>query len=294
MKILITGKNSYIGNSFIRYTEGFDDILTETVSLRNDSWKSLDISGFDSVLHVAGIAHADVEHTSEEEQKRYYEVNCDLAYDFAFKAKESGISQFIYLSSMLVYPNAAKIGASNMITADTPLNPDNFYGDSKVKAEEKLATLRDESFKVVILRPPMIYGPGSKGNYGMLRKFALKLPFFPNINNERSMLYIENLCEFIRLMVKNSEDGVFFPQNAQYSNTSEMTRLIASAHGKNLKLTGLFNPCIKLLGHTKGKYGKMVCKAFGSLTYDMSMSEYKENYRVVDFEESIKRAEETY
>ena len=106
------------------------------------------------------------------------------------------------------------------------------------------------------------------------------------------MLYIENLCEFIRMMVKNSEDGVFFPQNAQYSNTSEMTRLIASAHGKNLKLTGLFNPCIKLLGHTKGKYGKMVCKAFGSLTYDMAMSEYKEEYRVVGFEESIKRAEQ--
>ena len=105
------------------------------------------------------------------------------------------------------------------------------------------------------------------------------------------MLYIENLCEFIRLMVKNGEDGVFFPQNAQYSNTSAMTRLIALAHGKNLKLTGLFNQCIKLIGRTKGKYGKMVCKAFGNLTYDMAMSEYKEDYRVAGFEESIKRTE---
>ena len=292
MKILITGKHSYIGTCFAEYVKGCEGIETEMMSMRGDEWKSADFTGFDSILHVAGIAHADVEHTSEDEQKRYYEVNCDLAYDCALKAKESGVGQFIYLSSMLVYPNAAKLGTSNMITADTPLKPDNFYGDSKVKAEEKLATLKDDFFKIVILRPPMIYGKGSKGNYAMLRKFALKLPLFPDIANERSMLYIENLCEFIRLMVKNGEDGVFFPQNAKYSNTSEMTRQIALVHGKKLKLTKIFNPCIKLLGHTGGKYGKMVCKAFGSLTYDIAMSEYRENYCAVGFEESIKRTEQ--
>lgn len=291
MNLLITGSNSYIGTSIDKYLKEHSDISVDTISVRGNEWKSASWSKYDSIFHVAGIAHADVEHTSPEEQKKYYEINCDLAYDCARKAKEEGVSQFIYMSSMLVYPNAAKLGVENMITKDTPINPDNFYGDSKVQAEIKLSTLIDDSFKVVILRPPMIYGPGSKGNYQMLRKFALKLPIFPNIKNQRSMLYVENLAEFVRLMIVNRESGIFFPQNKDYSNTSLMTKEIAKVHGKNLHLIGLFNPFLKLLGRTNGKLGKLACKAFGNLTYDLTMSEYKEEYRISSFENSIINSE---
>ena len=291
MKILITGKNSYIGTNVEHWLKSHGGFEVDSLSVHGDAWREADFSAYDAVFHVAGIAHADVGNATEETKKLYYAVNCDLAFECAKKAKAEGVKQFIYMSSMLVYPGIQGYGTKNMVHADTEPNPDNFYGDSKLKAELKLNTLRDESFKVVILRPPMIYGPGAKGNYRALRKLACKLPAFPEVHNERSMLYVENLCEFVRLMLVNEEDGLFFPQNETYTDTVEMSKEIALAHGKRLHTTKLFNPGLSLLARMGGRYGNLVCKAFGNLTYDMGMSEYKENYRVCDLKESIKRTE---
>ena len=145
----------------------------------------------------------------------------------------------------------------------------------------------DECFKVVILRPPMIYGEGCKGNYNSLRKFALKLPLFPRVDNERSMLYIDNLSEFVRLMIDNEESGIFYPANKEYSNTSEMVRMIASAHEKNIILIGGFTWLLKIMSHFTG----LVNKAFGSMSYSSDMAEYKDEYRVFSLEESIAATE---
>jgi len=165
--------------------------------------------------------------------------------------------------------------------------PSNFYGNSKLQAEEGIIPLMDDKFKVVVFRPPMIYGKGSKGNYPKLSKIACKLPLFPDVDNERSMLHIDNLCEFIRLVIKNEESGLFFPQNTEYVKTAEMVRLIAEVHGKNIWITKGFNPLLKLMGNFMG----MVNKAFGSLVYDKNISEYKENYRVGNLRESIIKTE---
>ena len=156
----------------------------------------------------------------------------------------------------------------------------------------KLATningiVGDEKFKVCILRPPMIYGKGSRGNYPTLSKMAQKLPIFPLVDNCRSMLYIGNLVEFVRLMIKNEEEGFFFPQNAQYSNTSRLVQMIAAAHGKKILLVKDCTPPLRLLSHATG----IVNKAFGSLAYDMAMSVYKEEYRKYSLEESIRLTE---
>ena len=191
------------------------------------------------------------------------------------------------MSSAIVYGNSAPIGKTKIITADTPVSPANCYGDSKVQAEKRLKLLEDENFKVVILRSPMIYGKGSKGNYSLLAKLALKLPFFPRVQNERSMLYIENLCEFVRLMIENEESGTFFPQNSEYSNTSELVEMIAAAHGKKIKLIGGFTRLLKIMSCFTG----LVNKAFGNLTYERSISDYKENYRVAELGDSVKRTE---
>lgn len=115
------------------------------------------------------------------------------------------------MSSAVVYGESASIGKSKVINKDTVPSPANFYGASKLQAENGILPLQDENFNVVILRPPTIYGKGSKGNYLVLSKFAKKLPIFPYIKNERSMLYVENLCEFICLMVENEEYGIFYP-----------------------------------------------------------------------------------
>ena len=196
----------------------------------------------------------------------YYKVNTDLTIACAEKAKADGVGQFLFMSSMIVYGDSGRLGDPRKITADTDPAPANFYGDSKFKAEEGIRKLADDNFKVVILRPPMIYGKGSKGNYPILVKMARKLPLFPQIQNERSMLYVGNLCKLISLMILNEEQGIFFPQNAEYVRTSQMVQQIAEAHQKKIHLTKVFNPGVILLSRLGGKFGRLADKAFGNMS----------------------------
>lgn len=289
-RILITGANSFIGTSFENYIKkNYPEIYKiDTVDMQDENWKAVSFSGYDCVFHVAGIAHSDSGKISDERSKLYYSVNTDLTVQTAQKAKSDGVGQFIFMSSAIVYGESASIGKSKVITKDTPTNPENCYGDSKVRAEKGILPLSDGSFGVVIIRSPMIYGKGSKGNYPLLSKIARKIPFFPDVKNERSMIYVENLCEFVRLMVENNENGIFWPQNGEYSSTSELVKLIAEANGKKVLLVKGFAWALKLLGIFTG----VVNKAFGSLSYDRDLSIYKENYIVADLKESIKRTED--
>lgn len=287
-RILITGANSYIGTSFEKYVSKWPERYeTDTVDMIDGSWREKSFAGYGAVFHVAGIAHSDGGKTSEEEEKLYYSVNTDLTIETAKKAKEDGVKQFVFMSSAIVYGESAPIGKQKIITKETPVSPANCYGDSKVQAEKGLKELEDDHFKVVILRPPMIYGKGSKGNYPVLVKFAKKLPLFPYVRNERSMLYIGNLVEFVRLMIENEERGTFWPQNVEYSNTSELVRMIGAAHGKKVRLVKGFGWLLKIMSH----FTELVNKAFGNLTYEKRMSEYKEEYRRATLAESIEETE---
>lgn len=292
-RVLITGAGSYIGMSFENWIkEHSDSIVTETQDMKDPAWRNRDFHGYDSVFHVAGIAHADVGRVTEEQKALYYKVNADLTVECARKAKAEGVKQFIFMSSIIVYGDSARIGRKYVITRETPLAPANFYGDSKVKAEQGLQGLADENFKVVILRPPMIYGKGSKGNYPLLAKLAGKLPVFPDVKNQRSMLYVGNLCKFVSLMIENEESGVFFPQNSRYVRTGEMVKLIGEARGKKVRMVKVFNPFLRLMGRLGGKPGGMVNKAFGNMVYDKEMSEYRDAYQIYGLEESIRLTEE--
>lgn len=287
-KILITGNNSYIGTSVEAYLNRWTEkYFVTTIDVRGGRWKNASFEGFDTLYHVAGIAHSDVRGVLAEDKKSYYSVNTDLTLDVAKKAKEDGVRQFIFMSSIIVYGDSAPIGEDKVIRANTPLDPVNFYGDSKKKAEEGLKVLRDENFKIVILRPPMIYGRGSKGNYSVLRKIAQLTPIFPKIHNCRSMIYLTNLCEFVRLMIENEEDGVFLPQNREYMNTSEMVRSIAAVHGKRVVLV----PGIELLLKAASLITPMVNKAFGNLVIDKNLSRYKDDYQIVSTMDSIRETE---
>lgn len=287
-KILITGANSYIGTSFEKYLAQWPErYQVDTVDMVDGTWRERSFAGYDAVFHVAGIAHSDTGAVSQERKDLYYRVNTDLTVETAAKAKAEGVGQFIFMSSAIVYGDSAPIGKSKVITADTPLSPANFYGDSKVQAEKGILPLNDGDFRVVVLRPPMIYGPGSKGNYPVLSKLARKLPVFPKVNNQRSMLYIENLMEFVRLMVDNEESGIFWPQNKEYSNTTQLVKTIAGVHGKKLLLVPGLLWALKLASHVTG----LVNKAFGSLCYDPEMSGYRCEYCKVGLEESIRITE---
>lgn len=284
-KILITGANSYIGTSVEKWLEKWpEDYIVDTVDMIDGTWRKKSFSGYDVVFHVAGIAHVSTDPNMED---LYYKVNRDLTRETAKKAKAEGVKQFIFMSSIIVYGDSSHINHKRVIDKNTVPEPSNFYGRSKLQAEEGIIPLQDDNFNVVVIRPPMIFGKGSKGNYPKLAKMAQKLPVFSDVKNERSMLHIDNLCEFIRLMIVNEERGIFFPQNREYVGTSELVKLVAEAHGKRIVLTKLFNPILKLMGNFVG----MVNKAFGNLVYEKNMSEYKENYRIWDLRESIIRTE---
>lgn len=274
-KILITGKDSYIGSSFenwLRQPEYSGMYQVDTADMRDDNWKNIDFSNYDSVFHVAGIAHADVGKVTEEQKKLYYKVNCDLAVETAERAKQCGVKQFIYMSSIIVYGEGTSVRKKRVITKNTRPLPSNFYGGSKWKAEQKLRLLESEKFRIAILRPPLIYGDGCKGNYQMLKKLALKVVVFPDFPNQRSMLHIDLLCEFVRRIVEKSGKGLYFPQNSEYVKTAELVRQIARENGRKIYLIKGCNWTIYLLSLFPGKIGGLINKAFGSLTYEKNIS----------------------
>ncbi len=325
-RILIAGANSYIGTSLERYlleynaSQGREWYRVDTISQRDCQWEDYDFRGYDAVFQASGIAHADTGAVKQEQQALYYRVNCDLAAATARKARAGGGGLFIYPSSIIVYGDSAPYGKSRMITRQTPVGNSHFYGHSKIRAEEELRRLESEALsegelrnreserlskeelcgqegeapvgmQVAILRLPMVYGRGSRGNYPLLAKLADRLPFFPDVHNQRSMLYIENLCEFLRQRIEEGRGGLFFPQNPAYTSTSQMVREIAAAHGKKLRLLKVLNPLVALASRMPGKVGALANKAFGSLSYDREMSGDMKAYCLYSLEESIRRTE---
>ncbi len=282
-KVLITGAGSYIGTRVEKWLLSKEEgIVITTFDTMEENFLKKSFAGFDTVFHVAGIAHVSADPSKED---FYYKINRDLAIDTAKKAKADGVGQFIFMSSIIVYGNE---GQKGVIDKDTKENPADFYGRSKLMAEEGLKPLEDDRFKVAIIRPPMIYGKDSKGNYPRLAKMARKLPIFPLVENQRSMLHIDNLCELIYLIIKNSESGTFYPQNAEYVNTSRLVKEIAACHHKPMLLIKGFGWLIKPMRKRVG----ILRKVFGNMAYDKEMSKHFENaYCVVDFKESIRRTE---
>lgn len=285
-KILITGAESYIGTSFEKYiTENFTDKYeVDSIDMVDGSWREKSFCGYSTVFHVAGIAHSDYGIITSEEEELYRSVNTALAIETATKAKAEGVKQFIFMSSAIIYGDSAPIGKEKIITRNSLPAPSNCYANSKLQAENGILPLNDDKFRVCILRSPMIYGKGSKGNFHSLEKIANMLPIFPMVNNRRSMLYVGNLVEFVRLLIENDEQGLFWPQNAEYSNTSELIKLIAEANGNKVVLVPGFSWLLKLLSH----FTPLIDKAFGNLCYEQDLSIYKERYQIFTLKDSIK------
>lgn len=254
-KILITGANSYIGNSvqtyLLKMPEKYSVDIIDTIGLNPTPNR---FESYDVVFNVAGIAHLK---ETKQNRQLYYDVNRDLVVKIAKASKEAGVKQFILLSTMSVYGKL-----TGYITKDTPVNPQNNYGNSKAQADRIIAAFEDETFRFTCLRPPMVYGRGCKGNYQTLRSFAMKSPIFPNYSNQRSMIYIGNLCEFVKSCIEEEKSGLFFPQNAEYTNTSRMVKQIAQENGKEIKLVRTPNWTLKTLPL------KVTQKVFGNLIYE--------------------------
>lgn len=285
-KILITGANSYVGTHIEKWLKKEPkNFSVNTVDTLGDKWKDVDFSQFDVVFDVAGIAHVD---PKPKMAPLYYKVNRDLTVEIAKWAKSHGVKQFIFMSSRIVY-HASKSLKGDITLPSTIPNPNDFYGDSKLQAETGLNALISDTFKIANIRPPMIYGPNCKGNFLRLGWLATKVPVFPAWHNKRSMLYIDNLAEFVKQIILRELDGTFYPQNREYSDTVEIVRFFAHKYNHNIWISRLFNPLVWFSSFILPAIPKMFANSY----YDSCMSKYDFDYQLVSLYESLKFLEIT-
>lgn len=283
-RILITGANSFVGTSIEKYLYANSrEFEIDTVDTMNNIWKTANFKKYDAVFHVAGIAHVD---PKPEMAPLYYKVNRDLTIEIAKCAKAHGVKQFVFMSSKIVY-HASKSLKGDVVTPDTKPNPNDFYGDSKLQAEDGLHELESDTFKIAILRPCMIYGPDSKGNFLRLGWLATKTPVFPNWHCKRSMLYIDNLAEFVKQVIVRELSGTFHPQNKEYADTVEIVRFFANKYNNRIWITSLLNPFVWLGSF----FFKPINKMFSDSYYTQEMSRYDFDYQLVSLKDSMKGLE---
>ncbi len=282
IKVLITGAGSYVGECVRKYIlSTSSDFQIDTVDTMDGNWKKADYSKYDVVYYVAGIAHVNADPKME---ALYYKVNRDLTIEVALHAKDAGVRQFIFMSSQIVFHESQSL-KPEVLTKNTKENPNGFYGDSKLQAEKGILELECDTFKICILRPPMIYGPNAKGNFPRLAALACMTPFFPAYHNKRSMLYIDNLAEFVKQIIFCKMSGTFYPQNREQSDTVEIIRFFAKENGHKIWITSLLNPLVFLGSHFLQPINKM----FATYYYDPEMSKMEFDYQLVSLEGSLKR-----
>lgn len=283
INILVLGKRGYISNCFQAYMNQFSGYNVEAISVRDDSWEKMNFSIFDAIFNTTGLAHNDARKGTEQE---FINLNVELPVKLALKAKKDGCKQFIHMSSMIVYGSMHPLGYNKKYTMDTIPNPNNIYGKSKLMGEKELEKLQTDDFRVAIIRSPLVYGEKAIDNFAKLVSFADKFPIFPNIKNERSMIYADNLCELVRLIIINKSFGLFFPQQEKCICISELVYDLSCGLGHKMVLTNAFNPLLYFLSRKT----KIVDKVFGSEAYELDMSSsFDDKYRIVSYPESIER-----
>ena len=287
MKICIIGKDSYIGNHIDEWLTKHGHEVFQLDVLTKD-WKAFDYSGYDAIVHVAGIVHRPDCKDADLYRRVNTEMPSAIAEKFKVSRRSSGSKRlFVFLSTMAVFGAPKRLG-KNVIKADTPMSPMGLYGQSKAAAEEKLLKLQDGYFDVVVVRPPNVYGKDCRGGYipGFVN-VVKKLPVIPAAftNVKQSMLYIDNLCEFIRLAIEQKRQGVFMPQDDKAVSAVEITSAIAHGLGKKPRTSRLLGLIVHL-----GCFVPLIQKAYGGVEYDMNLSRIEGmDYVVVPFEEAMKR-----
>lgn len=226
-RVLITGATGFVGSKCIDLFR--DKYSASTCSLQKTKVKDIVFHGIDSVVHLAGIAHR-MEKTEDE---LYFEVNFELTKKLANAANKAGVKQFIFMSTIKVYGEGYQ-----KISLDTPCNPNDAYGKSKLLAEQYLQELSSPSFKVAIIRPPLIYGPGVKGNMARLINLVEQKKYLPlgEINNKRSIVSIDNLIHLVDIIIGREAEGIFLVQDNKPISTSELLKEIINAKNSRTKL----------------------------------------------------------
>jgi UDP-glucose 4-epimerase len=202
-------------------------------------------------------------------EAEYERVNVTQALDLAQRAKNAGVGQFIFMSTVKVYGEETE----EIYTETFTCKPQDEYGKSKLKAENELKKLEDENFCVTIIRTPIVYGFGVRANIKNLVTLVQKVPLLPfgNIKNKRSMVYVGNLCHLIDELIKQKQSGIFLASDDEPLSTSQLIELIAKNLNKKIFLVTipLFKTFLKLL---KPSFYK---RLYGSLEVNNSQTKQK-------------------
>ena len=186
--------------------------------------------GLDTLVHLSGLTDS---RASDGDLRR---ANTDLAVDMARAAATAKVKRFVFISSMAVYGRSA----AHAISPDMPLSPDNGYGRSKAAAEVAMARVADETgLELIILRPPMVYGRGSKGSFAALARLVrsgLPLPF-KGARGLRSFCSIGNLVSAMRHAIDSAAPGsILIPADPEDFDTPGLVRAMADAMERPVRL----------------------------------------------------------
>lgn len=282
-KILVIGKNGYISKCFQKYMKRFSEYKVDSISVRTEEWKKMDFSIYDVIFNTIGLTHNDARKGTKEE---FYWLNTELPYQIAVKAKNEGVKSFIHMSSIIIYGNISRINEGYEINQGTLPNPNSIYGKSKLEGEKKIQKLKDCSFDISIIRSPIVYGEDATDNIAKLINFSTKTFIFPQVKNCLSMIYDENLCELIRIIIEKNGKGIFYPQMEKYICTSDFVKDISRFYENKVFFVKIFNKLIYLLS----KKIIILEKVFGNQYYQLDISNHFEGkYRIFNYEESIKK-----
>lgn len=266
--VLITGASGFVGQRYLAFNA--NNYRIKTVSLQRIQPEEVDFSGVDTIIHLAGKAHQ----MEEIEADIYFQVNHRLTKSFAEAAQKAGVQHFIFISTVKVYGDEP---ASGYLDLSSPTVPNDPYGESKLKAEQALLDIETANFTISIIRPPLIYGPGVKGNLIRLLKLIQKnipLPF-KDIDNKRSMVFLDNLIALINKVTDTRTGGIFIPGDKVPFSTSDLLAMMYN--GMNRQPQWFKMPKVGMLLLTKLK-PELVKRLFGSFVIDAT-----ETNRKLDF-----------
>ncbi|MBN2641603.1 MAG: sugar transferase [Victivallales bacterium] len=289
MKILVVGASGFVGSAIVASLSGQPKFkLCAAVRTMNQShlsnvevvkvgslepttaWNAA-LKGIDVVVHTAARVHAMREEAANP-LSEFRRVNVDGTLNLARQAVAAGVKRFIFISSIKVNGECTLVGKPYM--ADDPLAPEDPYGISKLEAEQGLMQIADETgMEVVIIRPPLIYGPCVKGNFkSMIHWMGKGIPLpLGAIQNKRSFVALDNLVDFVTTCIGHpaAANQTFLVADGEDISTTELLTRLAKAMGKPSRLIPVPSSVLAFAAKLIGKE-EVAQRLLGSLQVDIS------------------------
>jgi len=282
--VLLTGATGFVGNAVLNALHNRGCFVTAmgrarpkladsfvSCNLNNISDYSAAFKTAEVVVHVAARAHV-MKEVNADPLTLYREVNSTATINLARQAAANGIKRFIFVSSVKVNGESTQPGAP--FSFDQAPQPQDPYGVSKAEAEAGLRQIATETgMEVVIIRPPLVYGPGVKANFAAMMRLARKnLPLpLGAIHNKRSLVALDNLVDLIITCIDHPKaaNQTFLVSDDEDVSTTELLQMMTRAAGKKPRLLPVPVSWLQLAGKLIGKQA-IVDRLCGNLQVDIS------------------------